>query len=207
MSQQVNKHATEEQTDDGDDGDNDGPDWKVVAAGGGIGFAIGGPVGAAAGAAISAWFDQQSVDDSDDLSDHHRALLRAAREVNTIADEQGGRSASLYMAHIDGSDYGVDAEEGGTRNVLDAIEGDPDLIYSDVGGPTGNMIVEVETAEAFETQTEHTLDQLERYRLGGYRTVLAVPESDLSAAEKFVEEHDVREPVYIVAASNLASLL
>lgn len=199
----MQEHAPEEQSDD----DNDGPDWKLVAAGSGVGFAIGGPVGAAAGAAITAWFDQQRTDDADDLTDHNRALLRAAREINYIADMEGGRSASLYMAHLDGNDYGVDAEEGGTRNVLDAIEGDPDLIYSDVGGPTGNMIVEVETAKAFETQTEHTLDQLEQYRLTGYRTVLAVPKSDVSAAEEFVDEHDVRDPVYVVAASNLASLL
>lgn len=101
----------------------------------------------------------------------------------------------------------MSTEEGGTRNVLDAIDGDPDLIYSDVGGPTGNMIVEVETAKAFQTQTDHTLDQLERYRLGGYQTVLAVPEADLDAAETFVEEHEVREPIYVVAASNIASLL
>lgn len=204
MSQQVKEHAEEEQNDD--EGD-DGPDWKVVAAGGGVGFAIGGPVGAAAGTAITAWLDQRSTDDSDDLSDHHGALLRAAREVNHIADMKGGRSASLYIAHLNGNNYDLDTEDGGTRNVLDAIEGDPDLIYSDVGGPTGNMIVEVETAEAFETQTEHTLDQLERYRLGGYRTVLAVPESNLDAAEEFIEEHDVRDPVYVVGASNLASLL
>ena len=68
--------------------------WRPVAAGGGVGFAIGGPVGAAAGAAITAWFDQQRTDDSEELSDHHRALLRAAREVNYIADMEGGRSAS-----------------------------------------------------------------------------------------------------------------
>lgn len=202
MSKQLQEHADDEEKDE-----NDGPDWRVVAAGGGVGFAIGGPVGAAAGAAITAWLDQQSTDDADDLSPHNCALLRAAREINYIADMEGGRSASLYLAHLKGHDYGLDTEDGGTRNVLDAIEGDPDIIYSDVGGPTGNMIVEVETAKAFETQTDHTLDQLERYRLGGYQTVLAVPESDLAAAEEFVDEHDVREPIYVVAASNLASLL
>jgi len=204
MSKQDHKHADDEQHDDSED---DGPDWRAVAAGGGVGFAIGGPVGAAAGAAISAWLDQQSTDESDDLTPHNRALLRAAREMNYIADMEGGRSASLYLAHLDGDSYGLDTEDGGTRNVLDAIEGDPDLIYSDVGGQTGNMIVEVETAKAFETQTEHTLDQLERYRLGGYQTVLAVPESDLDAAEQLVEDHEIRDPVYVVSASNIASLL
>ena len=204
MSQQAHKHAEDEQNDDNDDG----PDWRAVAAGGGVGFAIGGPVGAAAGAAITAWLDQQRTEDEDgDLSPHHTALLRAGRQVNHIADMEGGRSASLYIAHIDGNDYGLNVEDGGTRNVLDAIDGDPDLIYSDVGGPTGNMIVEVETAESLETQVDHTVDQFERYRLGGYQTVLAVPESDIPAAEAFVEEHDVRDPVYVVGASNLASLL
>jgi hypothetical protein len=203
---QSHEQAGEEQPKDDNDED-DSPDWRVVAAGGGVGFAIGGPVGAAAGAAISAWLDQQSVSETDDLTPHNRALLRAAREMNHVADMYGGRSASLYLAHLDGNDYGLDAEDGGTRNVLDAIEGDPDLIYSDVGGPTGNMIVEVETARAFETQTKHTLDQLERYRLGGYQTVLAVPESDLDAAEQFVEDHEIRDPVYVVSASNIASLL
>lgn len=203
MSQQIKEHADGEQKND----DEEGPNWQAVVAGGGVGFAIGGPVGATAGAAITAWLDQRDTTTTSDLSEHNRALLRAVRGINHVAGMDGGRSASLYLAHLDGDDYGLDTEEGGTKNVLDAIDGSPDIIYSDVGGPTGNMIVEVETAKAFETHTEHTLDQLERYRLGGYRTVLAVPKEDLSAAKEFVEEHDVREPVYVVAAANIASLL
>lgn len=189
--------------------DNSEDDTGFVAAviGGGVGFALGGPVGAAAGAGISYWLDQRDAAGADDLTPHNRALLQAAREINDVADERGGKSASLYIAHLDGHDYGLNAEDGGTRNVLSAIDGDPDIVYSDVGGGTGNMIVEVETADAFKTQTEHTLDQLERYRLGGYRTVLAVPEGDRESAESFVDEHDVRDPVYVVEASNIATLL
>lgn len=176
--------------------------------GGGIGFALGGPAGTAAGAAITQWLDNQGVDDASDLSDHNRALLRAAREVNIIADERGGPSASLYVAHLDESEYDIDAEDGGTGSVLDAIDGEPDLIYNDVGGPTGNMVVEVETTNGFASpQREHTLDQLERYRMPGYTLVIAVPDGQVGAAEEFVDEYDVREPHEVVAAGNIASLL
>lgn len=180
--------------------------FAAAVVGGGVGFAVGGPVGAAAGAAISYWLSGRE-DETSGLSEHDTALLRASRAVNQIADERGGDSASLYMAHLDGAEYGVDAEDGGTRNVLEAIDGDPDLIYSDVGGPTGNMIVEVETATSLQTQVDHTIDQIERYRLSGYTPVLAVPGGDVDAAEAFIDEHDIRDPIEAVVAPNMASLL
>jgi len=152
--------------------------------------------------------ENQDADGADELTLHNRALLRAAREVNIIADERGGPSASLYVAHIDGDDYELETEDGGTGGVLDSIDGEPDLIYSDVGGPTGNMIVEAETTKGFGSgQRDHTLDQLERYRLPGYKLVIAVPADEVQAAQEFVEEHDVAEPNYVVAAENIASLL
>lgn len=46
---------------------------------------------------------------------------------------EGGRSASLYLAYLDTPDYGLDTEDGWTRNVLDAIEGEPDIIYLRLG--------------------------------------------------------------------------
>lgn len=187
------------------DDDTDDSGFTAAVIGGGLGFAVGGPVGAAAGAGISWWLDQQESED--ELSDHNRALLRAAREVNHIADERGGQSASLYLSHLEGETHGLDTEDGGTRNVLTAVEGDPDLIYSDVGGPTGNLIVEVETATSLQTQAEHTADQLARYRLRGYQTVLAVPNGEQAAAEEFVKEQEIEDPIYVVEAPNIATLL
>jgi hypothetical protein len=186
-----------------DDSNDSG--FAAAAIGGGIGLAVGGPVGAAAGAGISWWLNQRESED--ELSDHNRALLRAAREVNHIADERGGLSASLYLAHLEGKTHDLDTEDGGTRNVLTSVEGDPDLIYSDVGGPTGNLIVEVETVTSLQTQAEHTVDQLARYRLRGYRTVLAVPNGEKAAAEEFVDEHKIEDPIYVVEAVNIATLL
>ncbi|MFC3476292.1 hypothetical protein [Halobacterium litoreum] len=193
---------------EGDEDESDSSSsFTAAVIGGGAGFAIGGPAGAAAGAAIASWLDSQQEAAEDGLSEHHSALLRAAQATNEIADERGGKSASLYLAHIDGDEYGVDAEDGNTRNVLSAIDGDPDLIYSDVGGPTGSMIVEVETAEALTTQKSHVLEQLEDYRLSGYQTVLAMPAGQKEVAEEFVEENDVRDPIYVVEARAIGEFL
>lgn len=192
---------------DDEEEEDEGGSFAAAVIGGGVGFAIGGPVGGAAGAAIASWLDHQSADDAVGLTPHDQALLRAARQTNVVADKRGGPSASLYLAHIDGSAYEIDAEDGNTRNVLSTIDGDPDIIYSDVGGSTGNMIVEVETAKSLQTQTDHTLDQLADYRLGGYQTVLAMPAGETAAAETFVEEHDVRDPIYVVEARRIGRLL
>jgi|GEM_PF-4751308 len=194
-------------TENEEDESDGSPSFAAAVIGGGAGFAIGGPAGAAAGAAIASWLDSQEAETDDGLSEHNRALLRGARAVNQIADEAGGRSASLYLAHLDNTQYDIDAADGNTRNVLSAIDGDPDLIYSDVGGPTGNMIVEVETAQSLETQKSHTLEQLEDYRLNGYQTVLAMPAGQREAAEEFVEENDVREPIYVLEARELGGFM
>lgn len=181
--------------------------FKAAVVGGGIGFAIGGPVGAGAGAAIAAWLNQSEAGSADELSIHDRTLLKTARGVEATSEARGGKSASFYIAHIDGNSFDLGDHGGGTGGVLESIEGEPDLIYNDVGGPTASMLVEVETARSLQDDVQHTVSQFERYRQGGYKTVLVVPHEDLAEAKKFVDEHGIRDPIHISSARSIAEVM
>lgn len=192
MSQKHQKHANDEQK-------TDDSDWKAVAVGATGGFAIGGPVGAGAGAAIGKWLS--SVEDDDSL--HDRTLATAAENVCDHASDTG----SLYIAHVNPDDVGRDLENENPQGIVPQIEGDPDILYVDVPGERAQLVAEVETRAGLFDQTDHTLDQLERYRAQGYKRMLVMPEGEVETAREWVEDHDDRigGPLHICSAQNIAA--
>jgi hypothetical protein len=70
--------------------------------------------------------------------------------VNHVANDRVGCEARLYFSHLEGKTHGSDTEDGGTRHVLMAVNGDPDLIHSDVDG-RGNRIGVGETVVSSQT--------------------------------------------------------
>lgn len=191
MSQYEKEHVS------GNESNDEEPDWRAVGAG--AGFAIGGPVGGAAGAAITAWLS--SVEESE--SPHNQALATAAKNVREHASEYG----SLYIAHVDADDVGRDLEDENPGGIVSEIDGDPDLLYIDVMGPRANLVAEVETAKSLRTQTDHTLDQLERYRATGFKRMLAMPEGEVETAREWVQDHDDRLTglLHICSAADVAT--
>lgn len=190
MSKQKHEHANEEEGEE--------PDWKLVAVGGGLGYAIGGPVGGAAGAALTAWISQ--VEDSESL--HDQTLATAARNLREHASETG----SLYIAHVNPSDVGRDVEDGNPQGIVAGINGDPDILYVDVQGPRANLVVEVETPSGLHDQADHTLEQLEDYRTTGFKRLLVMPDGEVETAEDWVEKHDddINGELHITGVSDVA---
>lgn len=193
MSQQSQEHADDEQHDE------DEPDWTVVAVGGGLGYAIGGPIGGAAGAALSAWLSQ--AQDSEDP--HDQVLARAAKNVREHASDSG----QLYIAHVQPSEVGRSVEDSNPQGIVEEIDGDPDLLYIDVAGPRANLVVEVETRAGLFDHTDHTLDQLERYRATGFKRLLVVPDDLVATARDWVADHDdqLDGPLTVSSVENVAT--
>lgn len=194
------------------DSDDEIPYAVIGTAAGAV---FGGPAGGAAGAAVGLLADYLTGESdgetaTDEPTPHDRALLTAARQTQEVAADRGGQSASVYYAHVaDEQLAGADEAEKGTGTAVEKIDGRPDIVYHDVGGPTGSALVEVETLRRMRDDPGHVEDQLNRYRLTGYQTVLVVPEADVSGASEFVQERDEIEDerTYVVGAESLGSFL
>jgi hypothetical protein len=135
-----------------------------------LGGVIGGPPGAAVGGVLGGVFGSHE--------EKHNALLR---ETHDILGDATTDTAKLYVDHIDPTG----AQPGNTQNVLDGINGKPDLIVTDPGNM--NFIVEVETWDGIQDDPQHALKQLEDFRKPGYRRVLVAPENELESVAEWVE--------------------
>lgn len=109
---------------------------------------------------------------------HNEALRDAAYTIKDAADEHG----TLYVDHIepDGS------EAGGTRKVLQELSMDPDLIFNSPVGYS-NLIIEVETMDAIKNNPGHVLEQLDDFRVQGFRRVLVAPDDEIDDVSGWVE--------------------
>ncbi len=140
-----------------------------------VGGVLGGPVGATVGGALGGAFGSHE--------EKHQAVLR---ETHSTLLEQTSHSAKLYIDHINPDG----AEPGNTQNVLEGVDGKPDLIVTDPH--TKNLIVEVETWEGIQDDPEHALNQLEDFRKQGYKRLLVVPEDEIESVYGWVDDHEQR---------------
>lgn len=102
---------------------------------------------------------------------------------------------------------GRDLEDDNPEGIVSEIDGDPDLLYIDVMGPRANLVAEVETAKSLRTQTDHTLDQLERYRVVGFKRVLVMPEGEVETAREWVDDHNdrIHGTLHVCSAADVAT--
>lgn len=158
-----------------------------ATVGGGIGFLVGGPIGAIAGGVLGSAIGS--------YEEKHEKIVR---ETHYTLAEQTSSVAKLYVDHIDPDG----AEPGNTQNVLDGVNGKPDIIVTDP--VTKNLIIEVETWKGILDDQQHALEQLEDFRKRGYKRLLVVPEEDIPETIEWVGDHErsdaIRGPELLVAS-------
>jgi hypothetical protein len=104
------------------------------------------------------------------------------KKTHKQLQQSAGESTSVYVDHHHYSDSAA----GNTRGLDLGINSIPDhVVQSPPGSP--NLIVEVETSDSLDSDAE---EQLEEFRLQGYKRVLVVPSSAADDAEAFVGDLD-----------------
>lgn len=137
-----------------------------------VGGLIGGPPGAIVGGVLGGAFGSQE--------EKHKELIRQTH-YNLL--DQTSSSAKHHVDHIDPDG----SEPGNTQNVLDGVEGKPDLVVTDPGNM--NLIIEVETWKGIQDDPQHALSQLEDFRKRGYERLLVAPENEMDKIVEWVEKH------------------
>lgn len=201
--------VTDEEHTNGHEEEENGPAYDGTVIGGGVGFAIGGPLGAATGGAIGLLYDQYRSQEPDEQSPHNQALLDAATYMDAVAQDEAAAGSRLWLAHVDGLNHGLDAEDGGTGTQFEDISKEPDIIYHDVRGHTSNVVIEVETRSGIQNDQQHAAEQLEAFARPGYALALVMPSDEVAWAEEWtVERDDVDEDrVHVVAADAMGEFI
>lgn len=151
------------------------------------GLLLSGPAGAVVGSIAGAVLE--NLGDGEDSEEHDKILARALTALNESASE----SARLRVQHLDDEDTtDLDSVEESetTYNVFEGVDGYPDITYTDPGGPTGNLAVEVEHSRKLTGDPKHVVDQLQKYRGDGCSTVLVVEAGAASDAHDWLVERD-----------------
>jgi hypothetical protein len=150
---------------------------KDTLAGAGLGITVGGllggPPGAVIGGLVGGAFGSHE--------ERHQELIR---QTHYTLSEQTSENATHYVDHIDPDG----CEPGNTQNVLDGVDGKPDLIVTDPGNM--NLIIEAETWNGIQNDQQHALEQLEDFRKRGYKRLLVTPEEDIEQVTEWVENQE-----------------
>lgn len=171
---------------------------KETLAGGGLGVLFGGAVGGPAGAAIGGIAGALAGS----YERKHNKTLRSA--FYQLHEETNGE-ARIYVDHIKPSG----AEPGGTQNRIKTVSGAPDLICIAQRYP--NLIVEVETIEAIESNSAHVIKQLNDFQTQGFKRALVVPETEVHEFMEWCERHErkgtIAKEVTITTPQSIGALL
>jgi len=135
----------------------------------------GGPGGATIGGAIGVYLGSQE-------QKHHETL----RDTHSHLHEATERAATIYVDHIQPNG----AKPGGTKGVITAVSGAPDIIC--IAHRYSNLIVEVETVEAIQNNPNHVIEQLNEFHTQGFKRVLVVPNSEVDELIEWCEIHELR---------------
>ncbi|WP_227130939.1 hypothetical protein [Halorubellus salinus] len=112
-----------------------------------------------------------------DLTEEEYVIKRAAEKLHR---ETNGE-ATIHTDHVDPRG----TEDGDTLNVVDGIDGKPDLILKDFDYQS--LLVEAETIEGIKNDQHHAIKQLNDFRQAGYKRVLLVPKRQTSEAEDWLK--------------------
>ena len=150
---------------------------KETLAGAGLGATVGGLMGGPPGAFIGGLIGGA-------FGSHEERHQEVIRQTHYTLLEQTSENATHYVDHIDPDG----SEPGNTQNVLDGVNGKPDLIVTDPGNM--NLIIEAETWPGIQDDEQHALEQLEDFRKRGYKRLLVAPEEDIEEVTEWVETQE-----------------
>lgn len=169
------------------------------------GLFFGGPAAAIAAGVAGAILD--TAGEGEDSEEHDEILARAVAAAGEGATESG----RLVVQHLEDAEIaGIDAvdEDETTHGLLDNVEGRPDIIHTDVPGENGNVVAEVEHSSVLHDDPGHVIDQLQKYREGGYQTTLVVEAGAGESAYEWLSDRDeIPWRTYVVEAPALGRFL
>jgi len=120
------------------------------------------------------------------------------KKTHKQLQQSAGESTNIY---VDYHHYTSDTAAGNTRGLDLGINSIPDhVVLSPPGSP--NLIVEVETSESLNGDAK---EQLEEFRLQGYKRVLVVPSSATDDAEAFAG--DLKGEITVTTPSDVEELV
>lgn len=111
-------------------------------------------------------------------SDHGETIRHAYYEIR----EAASASTKLSVDHINPDG----AETGSPENIIDDINGVPDIVVVD--STSANLIVEVETPESLKSEPRHIVEQLDDFRTQGFKRVLVVSDGVIYQVGEWAEE-------------------